>query len=307
MKKSKSDIDHIGRNAALLSAVEIGLGSFLHALHIPFSGHFLSLNEGFLLARATLESGNKGGCRTVALPISVITALLKTLSPAGKKLTPMLAISAQGFLFTLGPLLFGVNPVGICLGMCLLSLWAFLQPLLIYYLLFGKTLALALLHLYKSLQSMIPFDEHQLILALSIIIGLKIALALLIGLLACTLSEKNALTYFRRSLVFAEKKRARTLLHPPQGLQQSAKAAFADLFSPLFLFSLTLTTLFFFYVESRSSRLVWVLLRPLALGFILFFIIRMVSFEWIASRLERSRFSALGSSLRVAVDSLKGI
>ena len=44
-------IDHIGNQAGALSLIEIGLGSFLHGLKIPFSGQFLSLNQGFFLTR----------------------------------------------------------------------------------------------------------------------------------------------------------------------------------------------------------------------------------------------------------------
>jgi hypothetical protein len=76
--------EEIGKKAALLSIVEIGLGSFLHAFSIPFAGHFLSLNQGFILTRAAIETNDR---RSPGI-ISAVAALLKSLSPAGKKLTP---------------------------------------------------------------------------------------------------------------------------------------------------------------------------------------------------------------------------
>src|SRR5690606_26328753 len=122
MKKS---FEEIGKKAALLSSIEIGLGSILHGLRLPLAGHLLSLNQGFILTRATLEIEDS---KSPAL-ISATSAILKSLSPAGKKLTPMLALSVQGQLFNLGPLLLGNNPVGRSLGMILLCIWGFIQPL----------------------------------------------------------------------------------------------------------------------------------------------------------------------------------
>ena len=52
----------------------------------------------------------------------------------------MLAISAQGFLFNLGTIFFGINPIGVWIGSVLLSLWGFIQPIGIYMLLFGENL-----------------------------------------------------------------------------------------------------------------------------------------------------------------------
>src|SRR5687768_9797676 len=132
--------EHVGKAAVTLSVVEVGLGSFLHSLHIPFSGHFLSLNQGFVIARAAKEAKALPTSGFIPMHVSNVAAILKSLSPVGKKLTPMLALSAQGSLFTVGTMLFGITPLGFTVGMILLSVWAFLQPVLIYLLLYGKTL-----------------------------------------------------------------------------------------------------------------------------------------------------------------------
>ena len=128
--------EEVGKKAALLSAIEIGLGSVLHGLHVPMAGHVLSLNQGFILSRAQVELQDK---RAAGL-ISTTAALLKSLSPAGKKLTPMLAIAMQGQLFGLGSMLLGNNMLGHSLGMLLLCVWGFIQPLFFYALVFGETL-----------------------------------------------------------------------------------------------------------------------------------------------------------------------
>src|SRR5262245_25316383 len=117
-----SYIDVCGTYAALLSASEIGLGSILHTFQVPFSGHFLSLNQIFILSRASTEVGRNG---SLLIPgsISFIAAALKSLSPSGKKLTPMLAIGMQGILFNTGIVLIGHNIAGRIFGACIASLW----------------------------------------------------------------------------------------------------------------------------------------------------------------------------------------
>src|SRR6185295_7221686 len=84
--------------ATLLSLTEVGLGSVLHAMHIPFTGQLLSLNQIAVLSHATKMHPEK----SAPLTISVVAALLKSLSPIGKRLTPMLALTMQGLLFTFG-------------------------------------------------------------------------------------------------------------------------------------------------------------------------------------------------------------
>ena len=70
-------IELIGKYSAGLSLIEVALGSLLHALHIPFAGNFLSLNQGYLLCRAALEacSASTLGRRREAI---MSTAISKT-------------------------------------------------------------------------------------------------------------------------------------------------------------------------------------------------------------------------------------
>ncbi len=124
---------------ATLSMTEVGLGSLFHAFHVPMGGHLLSLNQGALLcwvARGA-DTRREGVQRTQA--VSVLTALAKSFSPAGQRLFPMLAIATQGSRYSVGLLLLGLNPAGAELGMVLLSIWPFVQPLLVAYLLFGSS------------------------------------------------------------------------------------------------------------------------------------------------------------------------
>jgi hypothetical protein len=134
---NQSDSRITGVYAGNLSRVEIGLGGILHGMKLPFAGTFLSLNQGVFLTRVVKLNQLRKGSHTLAFRVSNITALLKSLSPAGKKLLPMLAISVQGLLFSMGTLLLGANLPGCFLGAVLSSLWGVFQPLAVLWVVYG--------------------------------------------------------------------------------------------------------------------------------------------------------------------------
>lgn len=112
---TQESVEQIGIHATALSLSEVGLGSIMHALHIPFTGTLLSLNQIFLLTRSLSQVSLKS--RTFSpFSISASAALIKCLTPIGKKLTPMLAICMQGMLYNLGILCFGNTLLGRLIG-----------------------------------------------------------------------------------------------------------------------------------------------------------------------------------------------
>lgn len=283
MKKERK-MEVLGQDAGLLSLCEMGLGSLLHSFKIPLSGHFLSLNQIFLLSRSTFQTQDP---RAGAI-ISGIAAVLKSLSPAGKKLTPMLAISAQGLLFSLAPLFMGPYLLPALLGAALASLWAFAQPLLIYYFIFGRTLFLAVETFYQKMQdtfSFLPVNPEALWPLIAAAIALKIILAMAVVILARTLSDSAFARWQKKLLLSAPQKARSTLL--PQGtasLGQNMRLAWKDLMNPLFFLSLILTLFFFLYAEASFGRILWHLLRPIAVGFLLFLAVRSLPLEKWARR-----------------------
>ena len=91
----KDHTDRVGTYAANLSLIEVGLGSVVHGLKLPFGGQVLSINQCVILSHAARRLGINA--KTGVFTISTIAATLKSLSPAGNKLGPMLSISMQGF------------------------------------------------------------------------------------------------------------------------------------------------------------------------------------------------------------------
>lgn len=284
----------IGKQAAFLALIETGLGSILHGMHIPLSGHFLSLNQIAFMARASSKFKSK----EAPVKISMIASLLKSLSPAGKKLTPMLAILAQGFLFTTGLSLFGLNIIGYTIASILSALWAIIQPALILFILFGENLIKVVEHFNLELQKVASFDLKWLLPLFFGFILVKVNAALLVCFLAIRADEEQFENWQNKLIKEVKPKAEGKKTSPVLG-------ALKDLCTPLFLFSLGLTVVFFLYSQSSKAQLIWGILRPVAVGFILFYVVRVYPIENIAKVFEKLGWKDFAHHFREAVLTIK--
>ncbi|NOT79797.1 MAG: hypothetical protein HOP07_12455 [Bacteriovoracaceae bacterium] len=285
--KVDQKVEIIGKYGASLSLIELGLGSFLHAFHIPFSGVFLSLNQGYILCRAALigKKENLHHGRFLPYTVSNIAAFLKSLSPAGKKLGPMLSLSMQGLLFSLGTSIFGVNSIGLIIGMIFLSLWSFVQPILTYYLFFGNNLLEAADFLFKKSLPFHGLEYSDLINIFLFVIILKLTLAVLLAIVALRRLDDNLYSQKIETelLKMAQQKKSTQEISPLLG---SVK----DLMRPLFLCSLAITGLFIYLSENNFGKTAWYLMRPIAVGLVFFYVSRTLT-------LDRYLFKLLGGPL----------
>ncbi|MBI4386066.1 MAG: hypothetical protein HY551_01665 [Elusimicrobia bacterium] len=131
--------DRVGMFAAISSATEIGLGGFLHALHVPLTGHFLANFQGVVLA-SFLD--RRPGRKPYVFFVSATGAALKSLSPMGRKLRPMLGIFMQGLLFHGAVNVLGCGALGVVMGQSLIGAWCSAQTFLFQYVFFGQSLLL---------------------------------------------------------------------------------------------------------------------------------------------------------------------
>lgn len=290
---------YIGKHAALLSLVEIGLGSLLHGLRFPLSGHFLSCNQGFLLCRSIKEAPENEKTRLLGATVSNVAAILKSLSPAGKKLTPMLAISSQGFLFSLGTLILGPNFFGCLLGITLLSLWAFAQPLMLAYFMFGSYLLEGIQKLFKSIEEAIPALNWDNFIAIALsLVGLKI----LICWALCTFvyfSDIKVEKYFKKMEEIGLRQKKSKLQ------KRKTKSFWSFLFQPLFVISFAITIFFFIYSEREKSQFIWLLIRPLAAALLLYFVALWLPLNAWIKKLQSGRYSRFGNALGYALAYLR--
>ncbi len=117
-------------------AVELSLGSALHAAKLPFRGTLMASVQAAMMVYAGRGLTQPG--RVVWVPF--ISAGLKALSPAGNRLRPMVAIVMQGLLFGSAVQLGGWRASAVVLGGAFVGAWAAAQGFFLQWLLLGDEL-----------------------------------------------------------------------------------------------------------------------------------------------------------------------
>jgi len=301
---SRDAVDFVGQRAALLSLIEIGLGSFIHGMRIPFGGHALSLYQTYFLTRSSRDGEKFGVEKKAPALISNVAAVLKSLSPAGNKLGPMLSISAQGLLFTLGIRLFGTRLVGYLVGGILMGLWAFVQPLITYLVFFGTDL-------YRAfeffLTRIMPFESRYVLLWIGGIVVLKICLSIAVVGLALYGSGAEHLREFESRMLDLGTRLAPSpeSMEAPRSRGLILRRALGDLLRLPFLLSLAVTLAFFWYSQREATQIWIYLLRPVAIAFVFFYFSRSLMLIRLIRKLEGTRFDGWSRSARVALENLR--
>ncbi len=265
---NKDEDELIVEKAIGLSIIEIALGSFLHGLKIPFSGQSLSLNQGLYLIKSTEKIEKRSIAAKVAFEVSAIVAIMKSFSPAGKKFGPMISITSQGTLFSLGLFTLGNNIFGKILGMILLSLWAFVQPFITYTLIYGSDFTAALAYFIKKLNKHTPVTEETVLVVAGTVIGIKITIAIFIALFSKRIPT-DFLSNYTDTLV-----KSKTLNIKRIKYSSALKGALSDLMKPFFLISFLLMIAFFVLSGNSTAVVLWKTLRAIGIAFIIFFMSR---------------------------------
>jgi hypothetical protein len=281
------DVDHVTRTAAHLSLIEIAVGSVVHGLKLPLAGHALSLNQGFFLTHALRHSTTRFNAAQQSIEISSVSSVLKSLSPAGNKIGPMLSIATQGVLYSIGILILGRRLAGQILGMALLSLWAFIQPLITLFIIHGSQLEKVIGFYWKRISEDLPQISQSLVLILGFFVVAKVLMAISIPFVIKLLGPEKISNFENKILL--ENKLIRMKSRPQN--RSPLKGALKDLTHPLFLLSMGLVIVYFFMTESSYVRLFWYCLRPIAIAFILFYLLRSPRFiEFLARMAQKNRF-----------------
>jgi hypothetical protein len=229
--------------------------------------------------------------------------MLKSLSPAGKRLTPMLAISVQGLLFALGVVIAGAGQLGLSLGMLFSSVWAFAQPLLLAWLFVGAHFWDALEAVWKKIAEPLGLSGLSPVAMLLVCVALKASVAVALVWVSERVGSRLSERLATRGSVLL---RARSVPKDAGLRKNSLRAAIGDLASPLVGISLGLSILFAYFDGGDSVKLVGAVLRPLSLALVSFYILRAVPTEKIVAVLAR-RNPARAELIRRAKFSLEKI
>ena len=121
---------------SLWAASEIVLGSFLHNLRVPFSGHILTA-----IAVVILVAGHRiWPVRGLLLRAGLIAALMKSASPSAVLLGPMVAIAMEGALMEAAVRLGRGRLVGYMVGGAVAMSWTLGQKVFTLLLTYGPDL-----------------------------------------------------------------------------------------------------------------------------------------------------------------------
>lgn len=276
-----------------LASSEVALGSIVHGFKIPFGGHILSLNQGLILSFSIRGEHSRRKAVKTTHEISLTSAALKALSPMGNRLGPMLAISMQGFLYSLGITVLGTSLPGFILAMTLLSVWGIFQPLAIAWIIFGKTLFEGLFKLWTEISSIFGFSESLFIPIILGFIFTKILMSWVLAWISWRAGEALERRYLENLKSIAKKSGLTPLRNTSASSGKSSLSAFfRDLIQPWFLVSFLVSLGFFIGSgEHGAPQVFFYALRVFGVAMLVFWTLRSFRRAW-AEKLF-SRFPGL--------------
>ena len=294
-----SDWTRVGQFGAAAGGFEATVGSALHASRIPFTGLLLSIVQSVIM----MYTGDRLTERSRVLWVSVISAGLKALSPYGGRLRPMLAITMQGFLFTLGTTVFGWNLVGILIGGWFVGAWAALQGIVLQYLIIGD-------NLFPAIDIVIRWIAEKVHLAVPGIITLSILWAFVCGALS---SLVTLFAWLRRHRLPA---RLSALLSKGAGgiprdvgtptIKAAIRKGLHDLLRPMFWAPVAVVALIIVATGSTWEQAMWIVVRAITVGWVLFALARLFDprklVRWLRRKGHWGPAMALSRALRPGLD-----
>ncbi len=290
-----SDWIRVGQFGAAAGGFEATVGTALHATRIPFTGLFLSIVQSLIM----MYAGDRLTDRRRLMWVPFISAGLKALSPYGGRLRPMLAITVQGFLFSVAVTILGWNAVGIVVAGWFVGAWAALQGVALQYVFIGDDL-------FPAVDIVIRWAASQLKLNVPGVVTLVFLWMVLCGSLSAI---ATLFAWLRRHKLPARidailSKGARGVTHNVAAptVRVALSKGLHDLLRPLFWAPVVLVAAVIVLTGSSWEEGVWIVLRAVTVGWVLFSVARLFDPRKLLSWLQRKGHwgpaMALGRALR---------
>jgi hypothetical protein len=270
---ARADFERIGWFGAAGGALEVGAGSIVHGLNLPLGGLGMVATQCVLLTQA--GEGLERPARVAW--VAQIAAGLKALSPAGQRIRPMVAIAMQGWLYALAIQLLGWRWPAVLLGGALMGAWAGAQGILLQWLLIGADYAIALEKIVNEVNRW--FDTRAL--------TVMRVVTLYIGVHALGVAAA-AIVAWRWRWRQPDFERLRTLsLAPAAPTGRAWLGALRDVARPSFWLPLAIILGALALAGHSTERLLWIGLRALAIGWLLFALLRRLPLDRLGDWLTR--------------------
>ena len=284
MKITQDSRINIAKLTALWGVSESGLGGFLHALKIPFSGLFLGSFAVIIVTFIALNSDKK--FKTI-LQATLIVLLIKAIASPHSPPTAYVAVLFQGFVGALIYQTFKVNRFSALLFGILALMESALQKLLMMILIFGNNIWIAFQDFFDGIAK--QFHVQSLEEIPVILVGSYLFIYFLFGILAGTVALK-----LPELLQKEFQKIDLQQLPDPEEFSLSKRQK-----NKTKIFSLAVILLFIvsvFLISGSLNKALYSVLRTFAALGILYFIVRPL-FNYFLERWKMKKKSSLSKPL----------
>jgi len=237
----------------LWASFEIVIGSFLHNMHIPFSGSFLTFIATIFMISFYQLWPEKG----LIWRAGLICALMKSISPSAIILGPMTGIFLEAILVDLFLRLIGNNPGGYLLAGVASQLSALLHKIGSLLILYGFDIV----QIYENMFRFAIRQFNNIAISPAQVLLILVLIYVAIGILAALLA-----TYIGKGITRERKDHILPQANDLKGTNWDAPAAGQNFYIPLLILHLLLLPIFLYAFNKFG-------LQPLIIGIFAFYIV----------------------------------
>lgn len=297
------DNEKIGLYSTVNGFTEITLGSFLHSIHLPLKGHVLALLQNFLLIQYAKDLKGRG-----LYLIALISAGIKSFSPAGSKLKPMFYIFIQGVFFALPISIMGVNLISVIIGSLLMSITTVYLSLLLNYLIFGYSYLESMENILRV--SIAYLEAEQISFWTLVLIGacLKGIVTLCVSIPAYTMNFQSIVDKIKAKVesVDGDNQDQQVVEIKTSNWRESVRGSIRDLSVKKFIIPFVLTSFVIYFFTHLSLRdFSFVIIRALLISWFGFVLARRINFVAISSFLGKRGLEHWAVSLESAIKTIQ--
>lgn len=140
-------------------------------------------------------------------------------------------------------------------------------------------------------------SEAFLYWGIAFLVLMKVTAAICVTLLSVSISPVRVMKYFKKIMHTASKIAGFKIENSKYSRKKNVWMSFKDLFKPLFLFSVCLSMAFYYFGTGSENYLLLGGIRPMATGFISFFMIRELSSMELFEKIKKIKWSAFQKGL----------
>lgn len=211
------------------------------------------------------------GHRARTIWVSLISAGLKALSPAGNRLKPMLAIATQGFLFSSSIVILGWNIFGVLVGGACIGGWAALQGIALQYLFVGGELIQAYDKIFRWIAEKLHVNIPGFVVLFIIWMSLH---AVVVSLFTYFAWKRRHKIPKRIQKLFDEGASALQFYERRRSIHEVMIHALRDMTKPFFWLPVLIVIVIILLNGSSWNSVLWIVIRASTIGFIVFSLAR---------------------------------